>query len=187
MYANNPKYTEVYRFGNYVFYQPTDITSGYHDRRYVEAYHQQIYANSGATAEILETITDKMIELCNTELKNANLRTDLALLAQNIRFRLKNPVDEHCAIRQAAILLFCETGASAEDPDTIEQVWTDRKVKLALDNPSVYTFFLTLGVACIPKYSELWPTLTEDYFIKRETTLKSLWPEEKKSSAVSPQ
>jgi len=40
-----------------------------------------------------------MLELCNDEKNMKTLRTDVATLANNIKYRLSYPVDEDCALR----------------------------------------------------------------------------------------
>ena len=179
MLANDQKYKLVLTYGRYNFYEPTSITEGYHHCRYVEAYQQETYAAAGATKETLEILANEMLARCNAANSHETLRTDIAALTQNLLYRLKNPVDQYCAIRQPAFLLFIEYTTEdgtviSENPDKIDYVLQEKKVRLALDIPEVYTFFLNMGVACISSYKEHLNTLTDDYFFQRDEALRTL-------------
>lgn len=182
-FANNPKYKEVFhsQVHNLKFYIPEDVANGYHMSRYVAAGAQNIYAAGGATKQLLSAMMDKMLELCNEEKSTKTLRTDVATLANNIKYRLQYPVDEDCALRMGAIYCFAE----GEEPDQTEDFWTSRKVQLAkgdatqkiAPDPELYSFFLSLGIASTPAWKELSDTLTDtSYFSKRTETLNSLTP-----------
>src|SRR6185295_14717018 len=96
MFRNNPKYKEIFhsKVHGLHFYMPEDVATGYHISRYVTAGAQNIYSASGATKDLLEAMMDKMLELCNDEKNIKTLRTDVATLANNIKYRLHYPVDE---------------------------------------------------------------------------------------------
>lgn len=184
MFANNPKYKEVFysTVHNLRFYMPEDIATGYHLSRYVAAGAQNIYSGAGATKDLLDALMDKMLERCNDEKNLKNLRTDIAVLANNIKYRLRYPVDEDCALRMGAIYCFID----GEDPDTTEDYHTRRKVMLAKgDNaqnippdPQLYAFFLSIGIPYTPAWSELSDTLTStSYFSQRQETLNALMPQ----------
>lgn len=147
-FQDNQKYKEVYHstIHDIKLYMPEDVANGYHMSRYVAAGAQNIYAAGGATKELLTAMMDKMLELCNDEKSVKNLRTDVATLANNIKYRLKYPVDEDCALRMGAIYTFTE----GENPDETEDFWTNKKVMWAKGDatqgiaadPELYSFFL---------------------------------------------
>lgn len=175
-FSDNPEYKEVFELKrpdekSIRFYIPVNTAEGYHVSRHVAANAQQIYSLSGATAEIVATIAQEIIKICNdTKKHNSQLRTDIALLANNLLYRTKYPVDQDCAIRMGAIYIFME----GEDPTAvINDAWTRRKVDLARDNPDLYTFFLSVGIKYTKQYRELLEALNEeDYFKTRMDQLK---------------
>lgn len=184
VFDNNPKYKEVFHslVHNIKFYIPEDVANGYHMSRYVAAGEQNIYAAGGATKQLLSAMMDKMLELCNDEKNLKTLRTDIATLANNIKYRLKYPVDEDCALRMGAIYCFAE----GENPEHTEDFWTSRKVALAKGDatqkvaadPELYSFFLSLGIASTPAWKELSDTLIDtNYFNQRTDTLNALMPQ----------
>lgn len=146
-YADNPKYKEVYHsiVHNVKLYMPQDAANGYHMSRYVAAGAQNIYAASGATKQLLGNMMDKMLELCNDEKNIKTLRTDIATLANNIKYRLRYPVDEDCALRMGAIYTLVE----GEDADNTDDFWTAKKLAWAKGDaaqqiqpdPDMYAFF----------------------------------------------
>ncbi len=184
MFADNPKYKEVFysKVHNTRFYMPEDIATGYHLSRYVAAGAQNIYAGAGATKDLLDAMMDKMLERCNDEKNIKTLRTDIATLANNIKYRLRYPVDEDCGLRMGAIYCFAE----GEDPDTTEDYHTRRKVAMAKGDatqnippdPELYAFFLSIGIPYTPAWSELSATLTNtNYFSQRLEALNALQPQ----------
>lgn len=187
MFQNNAAYELVHQAGKYRVYTPVNFQDGYHMSRYVEAINQQIYSNAGATRDVLESIMDEILARCNKELHPDNFRTDIAALANNIKYRLKYPVDQHCAIRMGAILSFMEYEAQdgatiSEQPDKMEFHWLQKKVQLAMDMPELYSFFLTWGISNTPRYREALDTSNEaDFFLKRDETLRSLMPQVRSS------
>lgn len=183
MFKDNPKYKEVFHstVHDLRFYMPEDIANGYHMSRYVAAGAQNIYSASGATKDLLGAMMDKMLELCNEEKNVKTLRTDIATLANNIKYRLRYPVDEDCGLRMGAIYCFVE----GEDPDVTEDFWTRRKVTLAKGDAAqniqpdaaLYAFFLSIGLPYTPAWKEQLDTSTgSNYFNQREETLNSLMP-----------
>lgn len=184
MFSENPKYKEVFHstVHNIRFYMPADIANGYHMSRYVAAGAQNIYASGGATKDLLNRMMDKMLELCNDEKSVKTLRTDIATLANNIKYRLRYPVDEDCALRMGAIYCFVD----GENPDVTEDYWTNRKITLAKGDagqdikpdPELYAFFLSIGVAYTPAWSEQSAILTDsNYFSQRREVLNALMPQ----------
>jgi len=182
-YENNPAYKEVFysQVHNVKLYMPEDAANGYHMSRYVAAGAQNIYASGGATKDLLSAMMDKMLELCNDEKNVKNLRTDIATLANNIKYRLRYPVDEDCALRMGAIYTFAE----GEDPDTVDDFWTARKVAWAKGDasqnispdPELYAFFLSIGIIFTPAWKEQSAILTDlNYFKERTEQLNSLMP-----------
>lgn len=184
MLKDNPSFKEVFhsKVHDLKFYMPEDPANGYHMSRYVAAGAQNIYAAAGTTKELLEAMMDKMLELCNDEKSLKTLRTDVATLANNIKYRLRYPVDEDCAIRMGAIYTFIE----GENPDLTEDHWTRRKMTLAkgdaLQNiapdPELYAFFLSIGLPYTPAWSGLSDTLNNsNYFSQRTEALNALMPQ----------
>lgn len=184
MLANNPKYKEIFHstVHDIKFYMPEDIANGYHMSRYVAAGAQNIYSSSGATKELLELMMNKMLELCNDEKNIKTLRTDIATLANNIKYRLKYPVDEDCALRMGAIYVFVE----GENPDMTEDFWTKRKLVLAKGDatqnippdPELYAFFLSIGLPYTPAWSEQSAISTDSgYFNQRVEMLNAMMPQ----------
>ncbi len=184
IFKDNPKYTEVFhsKIHDVRLYMPKDVANGYHMSRYVAAGAQNIYSGAGATKELLEAMMDKMLELCNEEKSTKMLRTDIATLANNIKYRLRYPVDEDCALRMGAIYTFVE----GEDPEHTEGYWTNRKVAWAKGNaaqniqpdPELYSFFLTIGIASTPVWKELSDTLPGTiYFNTRNDNLNGTMPQ----------
>lgn len=183
-YADNPAYREVFHstVHNIRLYMPQDAANGYHMSRYVAAGAQNIYAAGGATKELLANMMDKMLELCNDEKSVKTLRTDIATLANNIKYRLRYPIDEDCALRMGAIYVFAE----GEDADHTEDYWTARKVAWAkgdaaqniLPDAELYAFFLSIGIPSTPAWKELSGTLTDsNYFKTRMDNLNGLQPQ----------
>lgn len=182
MYAGNPKYELKAQLGNYKVYLPTNTMEGYSTQRFVEAINQQIYSNAGANRDVLEQVMNIIVEKCNKEKVDNTLRTDISALANSILYRLKYPVDQHCAIRMGAILCFVEeeteTGVVSEPEEKIETVWLNKKVSLAFTSDEAYRFFLTLGIANTEKYKEHFDTLNDlEYFSKRMEALRMTIPE----------
>lgn len=173
MLSVNPSYQLAKEFGQYRFYTPVNIAEGYHLSRYVEALNQQIYANAGATRDVLQQTVAAILERCNDMKNPKTFRTDVAAIAQSIQYRLQYPVDQQCALRMGAILCFFED----ENPDMYNAQLMEKKVTLALEHPELYTFFLTWGISNLPLYRERLDTLTDpDYFLKREEMIRSLKP-----------
>jgi hypothetical protein len=170
--ANNPAYSLQGTFNGINIYIPADI-SNYHMSRYVQLQHQLIYANAGTTSEELERIAGEILQRCNMTHKLDNRITDIGVLANQILYRIKHPVDEHCAIRVGAVLCFMED----ENPDKYDIFYTRKKEELAMSNPDAYAFFLSWGVSNIEKYRTHFDTsISLDYFSRRREVLMSLTP-----------
>ncbi|MCB0697703.1 MAG: hypothetical protein KDC07_10080, partial [Chitinophagaceae bacterium] len=131
----------------------------------------------------LSAIMDKMLELCNDEKNIKHLRTDIATLANNIKYRLRYPVDEDCALRMGAIYAFVE----GEDPNTTEDFWTARKVAWAKGDasqsiepdPDLYAFFLSIGVPFTPAWKVQSHILTDmNYFKTRQENTEGMYPQQ---------
>lgn len=167
--ASNPAYRCAFELGDIRLYVPVDTTQ-YHVERYVHAQNQQIYSESGCTKDYLKKIVEDMVRVVEDK-TNTEVRTTIGTLCNNIRLRLAYPVDEDCAIRMGAILCFMED----ENPDKVQEWWTDKKVQFAKSSPEAYSFFLTLGVVNTPSYSNHFDTSTDtDYFRKRKQLLEGL-------------
>lgn len=161
----------------YVPAQDTD----YHISRYVAAGAHNIYSSVGASKEVLTAVLDKMLTLCNEDKNNNSMRTDIAILANNLKYRMQYPVDEDCALRMGAIYCFLED----ENPDETHDVFTRKKLLYAKGNgldipadPDLYAFFLNLGVQSTPSWKEYVTVLQDtDYLTSRQVTLNSLMPQ----------
>lgn len=175
--SKNPAYKLEITHAGYSIYIPQDITS-YHKSREVAAMAQHQYSESGITKEYLTAITDEGLKLVNDD-KNKNVRSDMAVLWNNIKYRLAYPVDEMCAIRMGAVLSFLEYKDGkqivSEDPNKTEDFWTRKKVEIALLHPELYTFFLTWGVVNTPSYNNRSDiSIDMDYFNKRREAMMGL-------------
>lgn len=174
MYNNNPAYKLELTHGKYRIYTPVNIMEGYSKQREVEANHQLIFSNSGATSDVLRTVMTEILTRCNDE-KNKSIRTEIGALAQSILYRLEYPVDQNCALRMGAILSFMEDGDISEPEDKAELFWVNKKVELALEHRELYDFFLSWGIVNTPKYSEVSDILNDSsYFVKRMEAILSL-------------
>lgn len=175
VFKDNPDYKQVFlsQVHGVPFYMPSDsaTANGYHLSRYVAAGEQNIYSASGATKDYLDAITQQMLDIVNKQTAD-RVKSDIAVLVNNIRYRLKHPVDNECALRMGAIYTFMD----GEDPNECKGLWIDKKVKMALEDADLYTFFLHMGVTFTPAWSEqltLLETMTE-YLSKREADLRTL-------------
>lgn len=176
-FKDNPEYQEVFTLkrdgeSDISFYVPISTVDGYHVSRYVAAQAQSAYAASGITPEMLNTLMDQMLTLVNDEKKGKlTLRTDIGMLANQIKYRTKYPIDEDVCLRMSAIYLLMD----GEDPDKTQASWMDKKVKLAKDNPDLYAFFLTTGIKFTPRYQELSEVLNlGEYFQTRSEAIRSM-------------
>ncbi len=181
MLKDNPKYKVVFtsKVHNIDFYQPVDV-SQYHLSRKIAAAAQDIYSQSGATKETLESLMKRLLEGVNKEKNDINFRSDVAVIANNILYRLKYPVDQHCGVRMGAILTFME----CENPEEMQDLFTQKKLEMALGNggtikadPELYAFFLNMGILFTPSYADLLDTLADkDYWEQRMKNLQGLTP-----------
>lgn len=175
MLSNDPNYKLVFHsdIHNVDFY----MAEKYHLSRYIAAGSQNIYSASGCTKEYLDLITNKMIEICNGN-NTTTAKTDMALLANNIRTRLAYPIDEDCAIRMGAIYAIMD----GEDPDKCESFWVNKKMVMCKGDantpadPDMYTFFLNMGYQSTPEWNGLLPHLEamEDYLTQRNELLQTM-------------
>lgn len=184
--SNDPRYLKAFTSAvhpNVSIYTPADSTD-YHMSRYVAAGAQEIYSSCGATKELTGKMYAEMKRICDESHQSKSLKgyMDLNTLLDNLLYRHAYPVDELCALRMGAILSFL----GDEDPDSIYDAFTRRKVALALGDPNtntpgdpeLYAFFLTLGVVHTPAYTGLLDTLiASDYLERREVALRSLTPQ----------
>lgn len=172
------KYRLVFSKSGYEFYVPLNMMEGYHVRRYVEIERQRIYAASGATPEVLQTAMDAILDICNSDGKGAHSYTDISAICNMVKYRLEYPIDQHCAVRVGALLVFvrwAEGGKQFEEnPDDVQPFFTDKKVDLALMDSDVYAFFLITGTSSIREYSNQLEYLDENYYQKRAEAIRSL-------------
>lgn len=180
IFKDNPNYSEVFTLAKegedpIKFYVPNDNAEGYHVSRFAAAQAQAIYSSSGATPELLNAMMDSIIGICNDVKKTqSTIRTDIGVLANQIKYRTKYPIDEDCCLRMSAIYCFIE----GEDPDKVSNDYINKKVRMAKDNPEMYTFFLHMGIQFTPNYRELWKDLKDtDYFKTREEAIRGLIPQ----------
>lgn len=174
VFKDNPNYQLIHTTANGTdLYAPAD-QSQYHLSRYVAANAQNIYSACGTTKETLTVFLNEMVKRCNDAKDTATIRTDIAILANNLLYRIKYPVDEDCAIRMGAIYCFID----GEDPEDVSDMWTRKKMELAKSAPATYSFFLTLGIRYTPSWNGLDSPLTStDYLTNRDTELAALSPQ----------
>lgn len=183
--STDPRYVKSYTSAihNLSIYTPSDSTD-YHMSRYVAAGAQEIYSSCGATKELTGKMYQEMKRICDEAHSNKDLSGYMKIntLLDNLLYRHAYPVDELCALRMGAILSFLPD----EDPESIYDANTRRKVALALGDPAnnivgdpeLYAFFLTVGVVHTPAYTGLLDTLiASDYLERREVALRSLTPQ----------
>lgn len=180
MYKDNPEFTLQFESkmfdvnGNELkegaeplrYYSYTNIAN-YHMSRYVAANAQNQYSAAGITPDVMTAICDKMIQSVNDK-KIA----DCAILANNLKYRSKYPVDEHASLRMAMIYNFVER----EIPEKCENHWTEWKLLKVLAEPEAYSFFLPIGIELTPAYSEFLQEVSENSLNQRRETLKMMWP-----------
>lgn len=172
-HADNPKLTLALESLGYKFYTHNSVED-YHLTRKLEAERHIIYANAGATRELIQAICKEIIERANRD-NFRTARTDIAVLANNLLYRTSKPVDEHCAMRMGAIMTFISSDTVEEDINSSGADWLPIKEELAMKDPNVYSFFLITGIALIPEYRRLADTLQiQDYFRSRREDLAGL-------------
>jgi hypothetical protein len=170
MLRDNPLYKLAFENDTVRLYVPEDLTN-YHKSREVAMSAQERYSNGGISKDLLQALAADALERCNKQLDTNTLRTDMAVLWNNILARTKEPVDDDCAVRMGAIACFLED----ENPNKVEDAWTRKKLMLAKEYPDVYAFFLNMGIAFTPAYNSLLRGLNvQDYLNKREEMLKGL-------------
>lgn len=173
-YADNIEYKEVFHSTkhNVRFYMPANESMGYHVSRYQEAGQQHVYASCGITREYMDAITHQMLEVINDKKKYQ--LSDVAVLVNNLRYRLQYPVDEDCALRMSAVYIFVE----GEDPAIPQREWINKKLEWAKSDPDLYAFFLNMGLMFTPSWKEYLPGINEinDYLTNRQQILSSLLP-----------
>lgn len=173
MFSDNPEFKEVFRLHDIVLYMPTQITD-YHKSRELAMQAQDRYSRCGIDPNTLKAFATMMLNATNSQLTSSTFRSDMAVIGNNILARLREPVDELCAIRMGAIACFMD----GEDPNRVHNAWTDKKIRLAEQNPQLYAFFLDTGIAFIPEYAQLLRTSgAEEYFQKRREMLSALIPQ----------
>lgn len=181
MYAHNPAYNLIHTSGRYNIYALKDENiQQLHKSREVEASIQNVYSNAGATAEYIQQLCEAGIKMLENDAKSETLRQNMMAIMNQLLYRTRYPVDALCGIRMGAILSFMEyrtdEGVQSE-PEDIQIQWLNMKVQLALDDPKMYDFFLTWGVASTPSYYSHLSILSDrDYFNKRTEMLASLNP-----------
>lgn len=173
-FKDNPEYLPVIISKGITFYAPANTTEGYHISRYVAAQAQDIYSKAGATKELLDKMMNTLLDTVNEGKNNTSrIRSDVSLIANNILYRTKHPVDEDCCIRMGAIYTFID----GENPNEVSDLWTRKKMQLAKEDSELYSFFIELGLKSTPSYKEQFHLLLDsDYFQKRAEMLMALTP-----------
>lgn len=183
MYTNNGDYRQelvkTIAGTEYRIFIPANEATGYHMQRWVKAQEHSIYANAGGNKEVFQAIAEAGIDICENQPK-ANVRTDNAALWNNILYRLRYPVDADAGIRMGAMLSFMEIvnadgSVTAEPAGDVQQWWLQKKEDLCRLDPDMYAFFLSLGIANLPVYKQLFDTsMDQEYFRKRMEAIAAL-------------
>jgi hypothetical protein len=152
------------------FYAAID-PNNYHLSRYVAAGVQNIYSASGSTKDYLDAMTAQMLDIINTG-ATGRIISDMAVLVNNIRYRLNHPIDQDAAIRMGCIYLIHED----ENPDEVNPVWVTRKLGMVKEDAGLYDCFFTVGVTHTPSWKEALSDLGEmqTYLNRRNEALASL-------------
>lgn len=170
--ATHPDYELVQTFGEHSFYKPKETTN-YHKSRELAMSGQDQFSRSGISPDVLQAFAQELLDHSNKPATKDTFRSTVAVIATNILLRLRNPVDELCAIRMGAIAMI----HADEDPDKCTQGWIKRKMELAHENPNIFDFFLQMGIAFTPEYGSLLRTITaEDYLTNRNQQLQLVQP-----------
>lgn len=148
------------------YYSLVDVAN-YHMSRYVAATGQNIYSSAGVTPDLINALCDQMIKAVNDK-----KIVDVAVLANNLKYRTKYPVDENAIIRMAMIYMFVER----EDPNKCENHWTEWKIQRVLEEPEAYSFFLPIGLEFTPAYSQYLAEVSQSSLRERRQHLQALQP-----------
>lgn len=181
MYKDNPSFIKQSEFNGVSVYTCVKETE-YHTVRYIEALNWQAFASCGITKDKLSVLTDEIIDMCNAEKPAKTLKTDIASIAQLIKYAMKYPVDEHCGVQLGCMLSFIEyevDGVTYSEPaDKIDELFMRKKMDIALNNSDAYAFFLGWGIANIPEYRTHFDISTStDYFKNRLQAMQAIMPE----------
>lgn len=141
--------------------------SDYHMSRHLAASAQNMYSAAGVTPTVLNAICDQMIQAVNDK-----KIVDVAVLANNLKYRTRYPVDEHATLRMAMIYSFVDR----EDPDKCENHWTEWKLKRVLDEPEAFSFFLPIGLELTPAYSEYLQEVSQNSLNQRRQMINTMQP-----------
>jgi hypothetical protein len=170
--AHNSNYKLVLEHGGHRFYMPTETTA-YHKSRELAMAGQDTFSRAGIDPETLREFAQLLLDKANKVTNDATLRTDVGVVATNLLLRLREPIDELCAIRMGAIACIHED----EDPDKCTQSWIQRKIQLAKEHPAIFDFFLQMGIAFTPEYVNLLRGLeAEEYLLRRNRQIELLTP-----------
>jgi hypothetical protein len=72
---------------------------------------------------------------------NAGKITDVAVYINNLKYRMRYPVDEDVILRMAMIFHFIES----ENPNKVEPHWTEKKLQLVKEDPAACSFLWNTG------------------------------------------
>lgn len=164
------KYKLIYTNEHGNFYVAID-PNNYHLSRYVAANVQDIYASCGTTPDYMDSITNRMLDIINTSNVD-RIKSDLSVLVNNIRYRLKYPVDQDAALRMACCYIIHED----ENPDEVNPHWMQKKLEWCKSDGKMYEVFFSHGVTFTPSWKERLSDLGEMtvYLNQRNEALMSL-------------
>jgi hypothetical protein len=166
-YATDPRFEEIH-LG--VYFLKDQYITELNKSREVEAQIQNIYSNSGATADYIGKFCDALILKLENDPKNDNLRQTMFAGLNELKYRTMMPVDALCGVRMGAILSFIPG-----EPEEAVGAWIDKKVAMAMEDAVLFDFFYRWGITNTPSYSNLLNTLTDPtYLNRRKEMLMSL-------------
>lgn len=165
-YSTDPRFQEIH---SGVYFLKHEYITELHKSREVEAQIQNIYSNSGATADYIGKFCDELILKLENDPKSEQLRQTMLAGLNELKYRTKVPVDALCGLRMGAILSFLDN-----EPEELNGAWIDKKISMALEDAVLYDFFLKWGLSNTPSYSSLLDTLTDrDYLNNRMLQIAS--------------
>lgn len=179
LYKDNSDYKVIFEseVHKIKFYAPIE-GKDYHMSRYAAAGGQNVYSSVGIGKDLLSVMVDTMLGWANND-KVKDIRTNLGVMCNNLKQRMKYPVDEECALRMGAILSIAQNEAH----DKADYYWITKKVAWAKGDfenntdpdPELYAFFLTMGVEHTPAWTELkTDIINTEYFNQRRESLQAL-------------
>lgn len=167
---DNADYKLVLSHAGHDFFMPTDTTT-YSKWRELAMSGQDAFSRAGISEDVLKQFAQQLLDKCNKQPNDTTLRSDTAVIATNILLRLREPVDELCAVRMGAIACI----HADEDPVQCTRSWIAKKMELAKEHPAIFDFFLHMGIGFTPLYGSLLRGLTaEEYLTNRNEQLSKV-------------